>query len=112
MDVPQVFPFKQSSEDALRTEAIKWTIAQSKTKYEVYVHTLKEFELEKLLPHCLEIKAKINSVVGTQSHMGPSMYQVFPRSLSPVLQGVWNHVVVGAPAAKAEETVAHFENRL
>ena len=105
-----VFPFKVPDAEDKYHEAIKWTITN--TKYEIHVPELTSFELEHLLPHCLLVKNKIASVVGTAAHQGPSLYRAFPRTLSPVLQGVWQQIITDTPAGEVAETVAHFDNRI
>ena len=73
------FTFK-TDESKNYAEAIKWSRGTS--RYEVYVPTLSTLELNDLLPHCMAVRAKGLSTVGTDAHKGPSLYEVFPRSLS------------------------------
>ena len=71
-------------------KSLKWQ--KGSNRYEIHVCTLDEMGLERLLPHCLDVKNQIDAVVSLASDQGPSHFEVFPRTLSPVLQTVW-HVV-------------------
>ena len=87
-DMAQVFAFKVPDKDDLHHEAIKWSIGN--TKHEFCIPILGHpYEIENVLPHCLNIKAKIDAIVYNEAHKGPSIYRVFPRAISPAPRGVW-----------------------
>ena len=97
-----------SSEDEKR-DTFKWTVGNN-SKYETQLKVLTSLELEHLVPHVLEVKTKVDAAVGTVNHKGPSLYKVFPRTLSLVLRSVWDQIIADAPAG-APETEATFAER-
>ena len=74
-----------------RSEAIKWQNGNS--KHEIYIPVLKDLSIDTLLPHCVSVKAKIEAAVSTATHLGPSFFRVFPRTVSPVLRTIWQQIV-------------------
>ena len=95
-DITQVFPFKVPDADDLHHEAIKWSVGN--TKYEFHAPTLGHpHEIENVLPHCLNVKAKIDAIACNEAHKGPSIYRVFPRTISPASRGVWQQLMDDAP---------------
>jgi hypothetical protein len=66
-----LFPWKKNKTDA-HVETIKWSHGNS--KYEIYVPILEDLELKLLLPHCLDVKAKVEQVVQANAHLGPSLF--------------------------------------
>ena len=40
----------------------------------------------------MNFRAKVLTTVGNKAHKGPSLYETFPRSLSLVLQAVWEQI--------------------
>ena len=76
-------------------KCISWTIGT--TKYEIFASELKEFDISFFLPHCIEIRNKIAAAVEKESHRAQSFFNVFPRTLSTVLQTVWNPIVEPLP---------------
>jgi hypothetical protein len=72
-------------------EAIKWQ--QDNARYEIHSWTLKDMEMDTLLPHCLEVRRKILAVSSVKAHQGPSQFCVFPRTLSTVLQFIWDVII-------------------
>jgi len=66
-----LFPWiKESSEG--RSEAFKWQIGNA--RYEIHSVVLDDLSLEVLLPHCLDIKNKIEAAVSTANHVGQSYF--------------------------------------
>ena len=94
-------------------EAIKWS--QGNAKYEVHVPILKSLDIHDVVSHCLSVRTKVMSTVGTEAHKGPSLYKVFQRSLSLVLSTVWVQINNDADTNAAvdnSETLAHFDERI
>jgi hypothetical protein len=54
---------------------------------------LESLDLQELIPHCLRVKSKIEFAVGNKSHKGQSYFKVLPRTLSMMLEPVWNHLM-------------------
>jgi hypothetical protein len=54
---------------------------------------LESFDLQEMIPHCLKVISKVNFVVGNEHHKGQSYFKVFPRTLSMILEPVWNQIV-------------------
>jgi hypothetical protein len=85
MSVTIIIPWKKTVSDA-QVETIKW--AHVNARYKIHVRVLENLEFSTLLPHCLEVKANIESVVMTAAHIGPSWFRVFPRTISMVLRSL------------------------
>ncbi len=86
-----------------RKEPIRWTRANS--KYEIYASALESIELESILAHCKVIKHKIKRVVSAATHVGPSFFEVFPRTLEQEMEDAWEPAVaaLGPNPAQTEE---------
>jgi hypothetical protein len=91
-------------------DTIKWN--HSNSKYEIHTTLLTSIEMKDLLMHCIEVRNKINTVISTESHRGPSLHRVFPRTLSVVLRAVWDQLIVEAVPDAAEVTADQFDQRL
>jgi hypothetical protein len=50
-------------------------------------------EMDTLLPHCLEVRRKILAISSVEAHKGPSQFRIFPRTLSMVLQSIWDIII-------------------
>mmetsp|Transcript_24155 Transcript_24155/g.44923 ORF Transcript_24155/g.44923 Transcript_24155/m.44923 type:complete len:311 (+) Transcript_24155:28-960(+) len=85
------FPFKKETNHETYPTSVKWHHGSS--KYEIYQATLDNIEIEALLPHCVTTAAKIKKEVSTPTHVGPSLFKVFPRTLSIPLTTIWDHIV-------------------
>ena len=83
-----------------RDEAIKWQIANS--KYEIHTPELSDLDIAVFLPHCLDVRNKIVSAVSAENHKAPSLFRVFPCTISPVLRSIWDNLVEGAPNDASE----------
>lgn len=108
----EMIPFLRQ-EDAPHDEAIKWSIGNN--RYEIYHTILDTFDVDKTLPHVLTFRSKVDTTVGVAAHKGPSLYQVFPRTLSLVLRGIWETINESAdndPAMDNTQTSDNFDNRL
>ena len=92
-----------------KKEPIRWTRAN--TKYEVYTATLDSTELEAMLTHCKLVKHKIQRAVSTNAHLGPSYFEVFPRTLEQEMEDAWEPAVA-ALGADFVQTAETFENAL
>ena len=67
---------------------IKWT--QGNQRYEIHSPELASFELEDLLPHCMEVRKKVITVCSENDHLGPSLCQVLGRTLANPLRALWD----------------------
>ena len=106
------FSFTPTKEQT-KSEPIKWTI--NNTKYEVYLPTLQTFELSDIVSHGVTLRNKVMTTVGTAAHRGLSLYEVYSRSLSPVLLTDWeqlNQEADNDPNVNNIATVNHFDSRL
>jgi hypothetical protein len=83
--IPHVFPWKKPLTTD-HAEAIKWS--NNNARYEIHTTVLNNLDLSILLPHCLEVRNKIEAVVTTNAHLGPSLFQVFPQTISTVLRSI------------------------
>jgi hypothetical protein len=94
----------QKSITRSRKEPIRWT--RGNNKYELYAATLDSIELEAVLSHCKAIKHKVKRVVASATHLGPSYFEVFPRTLEQEIEDAWEPAVaaLGANSAQTEET--------
>lgn len=75
-----------------RPEILKWTIGHS--RYEIVIHILEDMSMEAVLPHCLKVKNRIDAAVSTVAHRGPSYFRVISRTLSTVIQTIWEQVIL------------------
>jgi hypothetical protein len=85
-----LFSYK-SSKEADKGESIKWTCGN--TKYECQLRILESLDLQEMIPHCLQVISKVNFTVGNDHHKGQSYFKVFPRTLSMILEPVWDQIV-------------------
>lgn len=85
---------------------IKWT--QVSEEYETdlssYSRLVEAFDM---LPHVMCMFDKMDAAVGTESHKGPSLFHVFPRTLSKYLRIDWYNVIHDA---KADSNVQYDES--
>jgi hypothetical protein len=95
------FTFSQSDKTKDRPEAIKWTRAN--VRYEIHTNVLDELDVATLVPHCLDVSHKVKAVVTTDNHLGPSLFAVFPRTLSATLRSMWDIIVANGGAALESE---------
>jgi hypothetical protein len=92
LTIPHLFPWKKPlTKD--HVEAIKWSNYNS--RYEIHTTVLNELDLPILLPHCLEVRNKIEAVVTVNAHLGSSLFRVFPRTISTVLRSIWDLTIPG-----------------
>jgi hypothetical protein len=109
----QLFSYKPK--ETSKEESIKWTCGN--TKYECHLRTLESFDLQEMIPHCLQVLSKVNSAVAVENHKGPSYFKVFPRTLSIILEPVWNQLVEEARnnddggAAQKQRTISFYDSR-
>jgi hypothetical protein len=97
----------------IKEETLKWTCGN--TKYECQLRTLESLDLQEMIPHCMRVKNKIEFAVGNKNHRGQSYFKVFPRTLSMMLEPVWNHLMEEARndvTVDNAETEANFDLRL
>ena len=107
------FNFAPKDNDS-KSEAIKWE--SNGHKYEIYAPILRSMDLYDLLSHSLLVRARVLSTVGANDpDNGPSLYEVFGRSLSIILLSVWEQINASADAdnnVDNTQTRAHFDARL
>ena len=96
----EIIPLFQE-DDVEQNVSIKWQ--QSTSKYEIYTPVLRDLELAVMIPHCIEVKQKIDSAVSTATHKGPSYFQVFPRTLSNVLLTIWTQLIADTEPSQDED---------
>ena len=89
-----------------RLVPLKWNIGNS--RYEVHVAILDGLETGDLLRHCLEVRDRVKKVVTTAAHVAPSLFRVFDRTISLVLQATWDNVLTEV----AERDEAAFDEVL
>lgn len=85
----ELFPFK--IEDRAKPETVKWR--QQNTNYEIHTTLLEDLDVSLLLPHCINVRDKIDTVVTNNNHRAVSFFTVFPRTISRVLRSMWNIIV-------------------
>ena len=97
-DVAAVFHFKvlKEEEDHEHPDEITWSINNS--KHEICQPALAAINLRDVLPHCAQVKSKALKQASNANHQGPSLCRVFPRTLSLVLDAVWNQIIADADA--------------
>ena len=95
-----VFPLIPPDIEGTET-TIKWS--QANTRYEIVVKILDDIDIAILLPHCLDVRQKVLQTVTTQANKGPSLFKVFPRTLSHILSSVWDNILVDNPPAVQNE---------
>ena len=103
-----LFPLKPPEAPSYKP-AIKWQIVNS--KYKIHATVLKKLDIPLIVPHCLEIKNRVESVIRTPAHVGPSLFRVMRRTLSSVIQTEWDSALA-ENAYNAPETVELFETTL
>jgi hypothetical protein len=59
------------------------------------------------MPHCLDVKAKIEQLVTNDAHVGSSLFRVFPRTILSVLRTIWEIIINDEDP---QEDIAGFEN--
>ena len=106
------FPIKLPEVEATM-ETIKWS--EGGAKYETHLTVLSSLELAQVISHCLAFRQAIRLAVDNVAHIGPSLYKVFPRTISMVLRTVWDQINSDAtinPAIDNTETSDHFDDRI
>jgi hypothetical protein len=61
------------------------------------------------MPHCLAVNIKIEQVMTVDAHLGPSLFRVFPRTMSTVLPTTWDVIIVDEDP---QEIVEDFETSI
>ena len=97
-----------NKEDDSPKETFKWSIGNS--KYEIHSTVLSSIAHKDLIPHCLSVRHHILNNVSSVNHKGPSLFRVFPRTLSIVLQGTWDNII--DDDANQAETTNNFDARI
>ena len=100
VDIITVMPWVKTKCESY-AESIKWN--QGNSRYEIHSRILEDMDLDVLVPHCLEVRRKIQAVVNVDNHLGPAFFRVFPRTLSTVLQSIWDVIVEADNPAEDEE---------
>ena len=103
--VDPLFLFQLREEEQQGPQNVfKWQHVNA--KYEIHASILNRLDLPILLPHCLDIKAKVESAVGIAARVGPSLFKVLPRTLSIPLKSIWDL----AWAQHQQDNGTHEEN--
>src|SRR5210317_1116684 len=89
-DKGNLVPWKEIHQEG-REQTIKWMVGTA--KYEIYTFVLDTTNVGILLPHCLDVKYKIEQAVANPIHLGTSFFKAFPRSLSRTINATWNSLV-------------------
>jgi hypothetical protein len=103
----RTFTFFQNKAE-VKPEPIKWVIGN--TRYEVYVPSISSFDTEDILPHGQALRTKVLAAVGTAAHRGPSLFEVYSRSLSPVLSSMWEGGLKNAEEDELVHNTKTIEN--
>jgi hypothetical protein len=87
-----IMPWAKTKSESY-AESIKWN--QGNARYEIHSQILEDMDLDVLVPHCLEVRRKIQAVTNVEAHLGSAYFRVFPRTLSTVLQSsaIWDVIV-------------------
>jgi hypothetical protein len=88
--VAVTFPFTKRVQDTSSPpRSFKWTLGPD--KHEIHAIVPANTELDDMLPHCIVVPSLIRmEVLDDDVAMGPSLFNVFPRTLSNTLRGVWD----------------------
>jgi hypothetical protein len=89
-----------------RKEPIRWH--RGSGKYEIYCAPLDSLHLESILTHCKSIPHLIQRVVVTAAHLGPALFEVFPRTLEQEIEDTCAPAVATL-GANPVQTVENFE---
>jgi hypothetical protein len=92
LTIPHLFPWKKPL-TMDHAEAIKWS--NNNGRYEIHTTILNNLDLSILLRHCLEVRNKIRAAVTVNAHLGPSLFRVFPQTISAVLRSIWDLIIPG-----------------
>jgi len=85
----EIIPF-ETPEAQGRETAIKWSL--NNARYEIYATELEDLDPAQLMAHCITISDRIRQLVDREQHVAPSLFQVFPRTISTVLRSVWDNI--------------------
>lgn len=86
----KVLPFPwipDASTQEQEKRCFKWY--EGDKTYQVYLPTLKSYDLDVLVPHCLNARCDIKKQVAEEEHLGSSLFKVFPKSLGYELTAQW-----------------------
>ena len=97
----EIFPWIKSTTGT--PLSFKWI--QDSQCYEIHSPKLVSFELEDLLPHCLEVRQRVITVCAENDHKGPSLYQILGRTLATPLRALWETITSGI----TQFSVANFD---
>jgi hypothetical protein len=91
--VAATLPFTKRVQDTSSPpRSFKWTLGPD--KHEIHAIVLASPELADMLPHCLEVPSIIRmEALDDDVDMGPSLFNVFPRTLSNTLRRVWDNKI-------------------
>jgi hypothetical protein len=101
------FPFHPEEEDEKSLQTFKWkTEGQD---YTMYAMVLNDTNVQVLVPHCVETRAKIMRAVPS-AILASSLYSQFPRTLSTSLVRMWDQVT--REVAVEQQTTATFDKNV
>ena len=95
--VAVMFPFTKRVQDTSSPpRSFKWTLGPD--KHEIHAIVLDTTELDEMLHHCIEVPSLIRmEVLDDDVDMGPSLFNVFPRTLSNTLRSMWENIASDYP---------------
>ena len=77
--------------DSSNEYPVKWKVAN--TTYEAHLSRLDRIESGAVIQHCHQVLHRVRDAVASAAHMGPSLFRVFPRTLSIPLTSIWDQVL-------------------
>jgi transposase InsO family protein len=89
-----------------RKEPIRWH--RGNGKYEIYCAPLDSLNLESILTHCKSVPHLIKRAVVSAAHLGPALFEVFPRTLEQEIEDAWAPAVATL-GANPDQSVENFE---
>jgi hypothetical protein len=89
-----------------RKEPIRWH--RGNGKYEIYCAPLDSLNLESILTHCKSVPYLIKRAVVSAAHLGPALFEVFPRTFEQEIEDAWAPVVATL-GANPNQSVENFE---
>jgi len=90
-----MWQFMPKEEDG-HYETIKWTHThnQINSRYEINIPILDSLEPQDVLTHCLNVISKVETATAAEDAIRAyAFFNVFPRTLSTVIQPTWQQVI-------------------
>jgi predicted metal-dependent hydrolase len=103
-----IFPLQLEDDNGF-SEAIKWFTKNH--ELEINVSVPSRTTLEAVVPHCLLSKEKVEAAISDQEKLGPSLFHIFPHTLSTIHHSMWSHPCTSADHHE-NKTKEQFQERL